>query len=892
MRQLPTGTVSLLFTDIEGSTRLLSELGRVGYVPALRQHRRLLRDAFTAHGGVEVEMQGDSFFFAFPFARDALAAAAAGQRALTDHRWESQPIRVRMGVHTGEPEQADGLYAGLDVHRAARVMSVASGGQVLVSQRTADLVDGELPQGITLRDLGEHRLKDLPTPIRLYQVGEQRFPPLRTPATVQLPTPATRFIGRDEELLEAVTLVLDADPRCLTVVGPGGTGKTRFALELARLLAEDASGGTYWVALASARDPTLVLPLLAQAIGARDDRSASTAGTIAERVAGRPMLLLLDNVEHLLPDAAAPIAELLAAAPTLRLLCTSREPLRVHGEAQFTLEPLADRDAVRLFLERARATGATLEEDDVVHELCRRLDGLPLALELAAARAKLLSPEQLLERLPKRLDLLQGPRDSEPRQRTLRAAIEWSYDLLAPAEQRLLRRLSVFAGGCTLEVAEEVCDADLDDLSALLDKSLLRRRTDPAGERFWLLETIREFAGERLDAAGEAAAAHDRATVWAASLAAEAWRGLRGPEQLAWLARLDAEQPNLRLALDRAVADGAHELAAGLAADLGWYWDIRSPMEGRRMLEKSLAAGCDGEATVRARSWLALAAYRCGDYEQAESLARSTAALAHDRGDVWNEAWCLNTLGNVRSVARRSVIEPARDLYERAAALAAEAGDEWMLTASGNNIAGELTEEGLLDEAAQLLERLCQLARARGDSVNLAYLIGNAAWTEAARHNWPAVEELGDETDRLLTKLGFEWSRAILLSTRAYGAQARGDLDGADAATLEALQLLREGHPDPRVLAEVVAIRGVVAVRREDYQRAARLFVAASAVCSRYEVTHERAIRELTAEAEQTLAAHVDHGTHTASVATGYAELLECVLADARAATSDSPAQT
>jgi class 3 adenylate cyclase len=204
MRQLPTGTVSLLFTDIEGSTRLLSELGRVGYVPALREHRRLLREAFTEHGGVEVEMQGDSFFFAFPFARDALAAAAAGQRALAEHRWQSQPIRVRMGVHTGEPEQADGLYAGLDVHRAARVMSVASGGQVLVSARTADLVDGELPEGLTLRDLGEHRLKDLDDPIRLYQVGEARFPPLRTPATVELPTPATRFLGRDDELFEAL----------------------------------------------------------------------------------------------------------------------------------------------------------------------------------------------------------------------------------------------------------------------------------------------------------------------------------------------------------------------------------------------------------------------------------------------------------------------------------------------------------------------------------------------------------------------------------------------------------------------------------------------------------------------------------------------------------------
>jgi predicted ATPase/class 3 adenylate cyclase len=896
MRQLPTGTVSLLFTDIEGSTRLLGELGRRGYVPALTEHRRLLRAAFETHGGVEVEMQGDSFFYAFPYARDAVAAAAAGQHALAEHRWQSQAIRVRMGVHTGEPEEVDGLYAGMDVHRAARIMSTAYGGQVLVSERTADLVDGELPEGVTLRDLGEHRLKDLPGPIRLFQVGDQRFPPLRTPSTVQLPTPATRFIGRDEELLEALTLVLDDDPRCLTIVGPGGTGKTRFALELARLLSEDALGGTYWVALASARDPALVVPLVAREIGARDDTAASTVEAIAERLAGRRMLVLVDNVEHLLPEAAAAVAGLLAAAPSLRLLCTSREPLRVRGEVQYALEPLAGPDAVRLFVERARASGALLEETETVHELCRRLDGLPLALELAAARTTLLSPEQLLDRLAGRLDL-QGPRDAEPRQRTLRAAIEWSYGLLAPAEQRLFRHLSAFAGGCTLAVAEEVCDADLDDLSTLLDKSLLRRRTDAAGERrFWLLETIREFGAEQLHAAGEAAQAHARTTAWAASLAAEAWRGLRGPEQIAWLARLDAEQPNLRSALDRLVEQGDGELAAGLAADLAWYWDIRSPAEGRRLLERALAAEPDGGAVVRARSWLALAAFRCGDYERAEPLARTTAALARARDDTWTEAWCLNTLGNVASYAPGRAAESAKELYERAAALAEQTGDGWLQICVGSNLAGEQTEEGRFDQAAAMLGQLCERAQARGDSVNLAYLVGNWAWTEAARGNWQRVDELDARTERLLTTLGFDWSRVVLLSTRAYGACARGDLEGADAATVEALELLLEAHPDPKVLAELIAMRGVVAARREDERRAALLFEMVHALSARYQLTYERAVRELATQAEQTLAERLDHDSHASRVvppSAEYPDVLDAVLADARAeGTGDIPART
>ena len=482
--ELPTGTVTFLFTDIEGSTRLLHALGPDAYAEALAEHRRVLRDAFAAHGGVEVDTQGDAFFVAFPTAPGAIAAAEAGQAALAHG-----PIRVRMGLHTGTPTVTGEGYVGVDVHRGARVAALAHGGQVVVSPTTAALVD-PAPLG----DLGLHRLKDFESATRLHQLGPGDFPPLRTPGSVELPTPATRFLGREQELFDAVSLVFEQDPRVLTVLGPGGTGKTRFALELARLLAEDADGGTLFVPLAPVREPSLVLPTLAEALGA----DTAELQQIAARVGDRRTHVVVDNVEQLLPDAAGALAAITAVAPSLRLIVTSREAVRIGAETQFDLPPLAEAESIELFLARARAVRPDLEGTLAVGELCARLDHLPLAIELAAARTKLLSPEVLLEKLGARLDL-PAQRDADPRHATLRTTIDWSYELLDEREKRLFERLSVFAGGCTLESAEDVCDADLDGLASLLDKSLVRRRTDPHGvDRYWMLETIREYAAGRL----------------------------------------------------------------------------------------------------------------------------------------------------------------------------------------------------------------------------------------------------------------------------------------------------------------------------------------------------------------------------------------------------------
>jgi hypothetical protein len=405
VRELPVGTVTLLFTDIEGSTRLLHELGD-RYADALVEHRRVLRRAFAAHGGVEVDTQGDAFLVAFADAPSATAAAVAAQKALA-----GGPLRVRMGLHTGRPGRIEEGYVGEDVHLGARIAAAGHGGQIVLSRATADAVGGPLA------DLGEHRVKDFTEPVRLFQVGEESFPPLRTISNTNLPRPSSTFVGREREVADVVALVRDR-ARLVTLTGPGGSGKTRLAIEAAAELVGDFKAGVFWVGLATVRDPALVPEAVAQTLGARDG--------LAEHVGERQLLLLLDNLEQVV-EAAPGLATLVETCPNLVLLVTSRELLRVRGEAEYQVLPLAEPDAVALFCARSG-----LAAGPAVEELCRRLDDMPLALELAAARTSVLSPEQILERLGERLDLFRGGRDADPRQATLRATIEWSYELLGP----------------------------------------------------------------------------------------------------------------------------------------------------------------------------------------------------------------------------------------------------------------------------------------------------------------------------------------------------------------------------------------------------------------------------------------------------------------------------
>ena len=514
--------MTFLFTDVESSTQLLHDFGAEHYADALAQHRRVIRDACAQHGGVEVGTDGDALFMAFPTPAGALEAAASFSAGL-----EEGPIRVRTGLHTGTPLIAEDNYVGLDVNLAARVAASGHGGQIVLSKATRDLLE----EGMPLTDLGEHRLKDILEPVWIFQLGDEQFPPLKTISNTNVPRPVSSFVGRDKELAELVNRLRSGE-RLVSVTGAGGSGKTRLAIEAAFELIVDFPNGVFWVGLAFLRDPAIVLETISQRLGAREE--------LATHIGERKILLLLDNFEQVI-ESARELSALLLSCPNLSVLVTSRERLRVHGELEYQVPPLASTEAIELFCARAR-----IESSESVAELCARLDNQPLAVELAAARITLLTPEQILERLSQRLDFLQGGRDAEPRQQTLRATIGWSHDLLSPAEQLLFARLSAFAGSFDLEAAEAVSDGDLDDLQLLIDKSLLRK-TEEA--RFFMLETIREYALERLAESQDASSTRFAHTLHFLALAEAAMSELQGSDQLEWLGRLEAEHDNMRAAL-------------------------------------------------------------------------------------------------------------------------------------------------------------------------------------------------------------------------------------------------------------------------------------------------------------------------------------------------------
>jgi len=703
-RDLPSGTVTFLFTDVEGSTKLLHELGAEGYADALAEHRRIVRAAFRAQTGVEVDTQGDAFFVAFPTAPGALAAVEEMLAGLA-----SGPIRVRMGLHTGTPFLAEEGYIGPDVNRAARIAACGHGGQVLLSAATVSLLDAD-----GLRNLGEHRLKDLSAPERIYQLGAEEFPPLKSLHQTNLPIPSTPFLGREKELGEVLALLSDEDVRLLTLTGAGGSGKTRLGLQAAGALGDRYPQGVWWVPLAALRDPALVLETAGQALGAKDG--------LAAHIGDKELLLLFDNFEHVV-DAAGEVASLLASCPNLDLLVTSREPLHLTGEQEYAVPPLVHEEGVGFFLARARAVKPDFQVDETISEICRRLDDLPLALELAAARVKALSSAQILERLEQRLPLLTGgARDLPERQRTLRATIAWSYELLTPGEQRLFARLAIFSGGCTLEAAEKVAEADLDTLQSLVDKSLVRH-TD---ERYWMLETIREFAAERLEDSDEAEALGLRHAEHFLALAEEAEPNLRGtPKE--WLERLELEHDNLRAALDRLEAAGEGETAQRLAGALWRFWSMRGhAVEGRRRLESTVRADERRTAArAKALNGATVVALEVGEIATARVRAEEALAIQREIGDPWGTAISLQLLGNVH--ADEGDFEAARRLFEEALRRFEQLGDEHQVLLETRLLAWMSFELGDRERARALHEDVVRRAAAAGNQPMKATSLGALA---------------------------------------------------------------------------------------------------------------------------------------------------------------------
>ena len=644
---LPTGTVTFLFTDIEGSTRLLRRIGAEAYAIALQEHRELLRATFARHDGMEIGTEGDSFFVVFESASEAATAAWEAQEALA-----AGPITVRMGLHTGNPHVVDGEYVGEPVHLAARIAGVAHGGQVLLSRDTSQLA------GVTATDLGEHRLKDFEQAVAILQLGQRQFPPLRTISNTNLPRPASSFVGRDVELSGLVSILNDG-ARLVTLTGPGGSGKTRLAIEAASALVGTYGAGVFWVELAALRDPSLVTPTIAQTLGARDG--------LLRHIGEREMLLLLDNLEQLV-DAAPELSALVEACPNLRLLITSRERLRIRGEVEYAVPAMADSDAVRLFCDRAG-----VEPDETIEALSRALDNLPLAIELAAARTSVLSPAEIMDRLSARLDLLQGGRDSDARQHTLRTTIDWSFDLLTSEEQSCLSRLSVFSGGCTLPAAEEVAGADIDIMQSLVDKSLILHDHD----RLSMLSSIRTYAHECLEASGESEDLHRRHADYFMALSADAELNVLGMTPREWLDRLEHDHDNIRAALDWFESTDDIPSAMELGGRIWEFWCLRGHYaEGLRRLEYML--DLDPNPTMTRAKALTGAAHLARSVAGAGSTLRRRSeqalGLHRELGDPWGIAFAELEYAHV--ISADGDYASARPLFERSVERLREVGDE------------------------------------------------------------------------------------------------------------------------------------------------------------------------------------------------------------------------
>jgi predicted ATPase/class 3 adenylate cyclase len=819
--RLPTGTVTFLFTDIEGSTRLLGVLGE-RFADVLGQHQRLLREAFAAAGGVVFGTEGDAMFVAFAKASQAVAGAVEAQRFLSAHPWPPDAqLRVRMGMHIGEAVMGGDNYVGIDVHRTARITAAGHGGQILLSEPTHALVAPSPPEGVSFRDLGHHALKDLPFPEHLYQVAapglQEDFPSIRSLGTPRgnLPPQLTSFVGRRRELDE-IEESLGAT-RLLTLTGPGGTGKTRLSLQVASEVQPEYEHGSFVVALASILDPSLVAPTILMALGLREEPGRLPVETLLGHLRDRRMLLVLDNFEQVLA-AASVVADILGSAEGVRVLATSRERLHLHGEQEYPvpplglpdpmhlppLEALSQFEAVALFIERARAVKpdfqVTNDNAPAVAEISARLDGLPLAIELAAARVKLLPPEAILKRLGNRLALLAGgARDLPARQQTLRDAIAWSYDLLDEPERRLFARLSVFVEGGSLEAIEEVCGDGLgmgclEGVESLVNKSLLRQ-VDVRGEpRLFMLETIREFAMELLERSPEAAEIHGRHAAAFLAVARLAAPRLLGPDQVESLDAFEQDHGNFRAALSWAASSGNLPTALRLAGALWRFWQMRGHLrEASTRLEALVThpeAERDPEALAIGLEAAGGVSYWMGDWRQTERYYQRCLDLRRGLDDRTGLADALYNLSFVYNIGPPEVREPDRS-------------------------------QGLVEEALDLYREL-------GDRRGQARSLWAMANIHQVKLEWPQCHDAARQALALFRELDAPYDAAWAGHSVGFAATQLGAFDEAREALTESLATLRAANDLPAI-SVLLADFAVLESFGGDRERGARLWGAALA---------------------------------------------------------------
>jgi predicted ATPase/class 3 adenylate cyclase len=918
---LPLGTVTFLFTDIEGSTQLVAKIGPKAFADVLDRHNRLIRDAVAAHDGVDAGTAGDSFLIVFRNAASAVAAAIEAQRALAATTWPADAeVRVRMGVHTGEGIAGGDGYVGLDIHRAARIASAAHGGQVLLSEASRAATAPDLPPGVGVRELGQHDLRGLAEPERIYQLMidglASDFPPLRSSTTPRTPLPVqlTTFVGRERELGE-VTAMLQAD-RLVTLVGVGGIGKTRLMIQVALPVAGLHRHGACFVELAPIGDPGLVEPEVARALGVQQEPGRAITDTLIDFLRAKDLLVLFDNCEHVIDAASELTQRLLASCPTLQILASSREPLGVGGEAIFTVPPLGLPDAldprtavnepglaqiggveaVRLFVDRAGAVLPAFRLDranvSAVVEICRRLDGIPLALELASARVAVMSVQEIADRLGDRFRLLTGGgRAAVPRQQTLQAAIDWSWGLLTDADRRFLRRLSVFVGGWTLEAAAVVTDSGdameaLDGVGRLVARSLVF--LDRAGPtRYGMLETIRHYASAKLVASGEAETARGRHLGYYRTLAAQAESALQGPDMVAWLQRLDPEAENLRAALGWAFQAEA-EAAIDMSLSMRSYWRLRSVgSEGLERLDQAVDLARSLLPTDESPRAL----------ERSIVLARTlaTAAQAHA---LWADAivareWADEALaiarrtGDERAVSLAlsaaflvAVFSSQLDGVDRAADalrdVAARQGDWWSLVYV-HWVAAEIVRHDDPTLAMARVEEATDAARRSGNPATIAF----AALARGAITSYVAdLAEARPWFDQAIAgyrAIGDRRFEVIAQSDLAHALRHGGALDEAEALYAETIrEWLHLGNRG--ALANQLESIAYLAVARGHGSRAARLLGAAEA------------LREIAGSPMQAMGTeHEDYETAVARLREGPdRETVDAAWAEGRRLTADA----
>ena len=895
---LPSGTVAFLFTDIEGSTRRWQTHGEV-MGKAVARHDAMLRREIESRDGYVFKTVGDAFCAAFPTVSLALAAALASQRALAAEAWgELGVLRARMAVHVGAAEEREADYFGPAVNRVARLLSSGHGGQVLLSHAAEELVRDNLAHDVLLRDLGEHRLKDLARPERIFQLISPdlpaEFPPLATldHRPNNLPPQLTPFIGRDAEVAAICERIGRSDVRLVTLTGPGGTGKTRLSLQVAANLVDTVADGTWLVELEATTNQALVVTAIGQVLGVREDAGRSSFDALVEHLRTKQLLLVLDNFEQV-ADAAPLVAKLLLAAPGIKALVTSRIRLGIRGEYEVNVLPLglpprgralpdlaelSRYEAVRLFVDRAEAAkaGFTLTPGNAaaVAQICADLDGLPLAIELAAARVKLLPPTALLARLGDRLKLLVGGgRDRPERQQTLRGAISWSHALLPEEERLLFARLAVFAGGCTLEAVEAVANPDgrldvLADLGNLVDHSLVRQEvTEDDEPRFAMLATIREFAREKLKEAsgGEAELTQMLHAEHYLALAESAEPGLTGAERAVWMARLEAEHDNLRSALAWCEQTGEAETGLQLAASLWRFWWTRGHLsEGRAWLERAMESGTGATAKTRARAldgagWLAMAQ---GEYDLAARLLEQALGLHKQRENRRGMASSLEKLGVV--AMNRGDHEHSRRLFEESLTICRKLGEPHAVSSLLNSLGALSVIEARYPEAAGYFEESLDVSRRLGSSEMVALALGNLGETRQRQGDLERATALYREALRLHREVGNKGWIADVLANLGSATLSSGDTAQASEMLQEGLALFHEVG-DRAGLSACLEGLAAVATLEGHPARAARLFGAAQAqretigipVHPAYQADHDHrlaAIRDVLNQEDFTLA--------------------------------------